>query len=237
MCSEGYRIRKVHLLGRPSASHLINSVILKNGGVTMQARISKIWTVGVSIAFLCALGLPAGVPAQDNDILGEVRFQPENGPAKTAGVWVDGKYVGYLSELKGSKKLLLLPGEHEISVRQAGYRSVEQKIDVQPNAVQTLKVSLAKDPRAQYPTVSAEVRLSIDPDRAAVFVDDQYAGHAHEFGGAGRAMLLSPGKHRIKITLPGYQSFETEIEVRANQKYDIKTQLPKGHESAEAPSS
>ena len=41
-------------------------------------------------------------------------------------------------------------------------------------------------------------------------------------------MLLSPGKHHIKITLPGYQSFDTEIEVRANQKYDIKTQLPKG---------
>jgi len=201
----------------------------------MQARISKISKAGVFLAFLWAIALP--VAAQNSQILGEVRFQPENGPAKTAGVWVDGKYVGYLSELKGSKKLLLLPGEHEISVREAGYRSVDQKIDVQPNAVQTLKVSLAKDPRAQYPTVSAEVRLSIDPDRAAVFVDDQYAGHAHEFGGAGRAMLLSPGKHRIKITLPGYQSFETEIEVRAKQKYDIKTQLPKGRESAEAPSS
>jgi hypothetical protein len=195
----------------------------------MQARISRIGKAGVLLAILCAV--PIGARAQNNQILGEVRFQPENNAAKSAGVWVDGKYVGYLKELKGSKKLLLLPGEHEISVREAGYRSVEQKIDVEPNAVQTLRVSLAKDPQAQYPTVSAEVRLSIDPDRAAVFVDDQFAGHAHEFGGAGRAMLLSPGKHHIKITLPGYQSFETEIEVRANQKYDIKTQLPKGHES------
>jgi PEGA domain len=169
--------------------------------------------------------------AQSNQVLGEIRFLPQNGPAKSAGVWVDGKYVGYLNELKGSKKLLLLPGEHEISVREAGYQSVDQKIDVEPNAIQTLRVSLSKDPRAQYPTVSAEVRLQIEPDRAAVFVDDQFAGHAHEFGGAGRAMLLSPGKHRIKITLPGYQSFETDIEVRANQRYDIKTQLPKGRES------
>ncbi|HXN54122.1 MAG TPA: PEGA domain-containing protein [Candidatus Acidoferrum sp.] len=184
---------------------------------------------GVFLALTFAMALP--VAGQNNEILGEVRFQPENRAAKTAGVWVDGRYVGYLSELKGSKKLLLLPGEHEISVRQAGYQSVEQKISVQPNAVQTLRVSLAKDPRAQFPTVSAEVRLSIDPDRAAVFVDNQFAGHAHEFGGAGRAMLLSPGKHHIKITLPGYQSFDTEIEVRANQKYDIKTQLPKGRES------
>jgi PEGA domain len=171
--------------------------------------------------------------AQGSEILGEVRFQPENGPAKSAGVWVDGKYVGYLKELKGSKKLLLLPGDHEISVREAGYQSVDQRINVQPNAVQTLKVSLAKDPRAQFPTVTAEVRLSIEPDRAAVFVDEQFAGHAHEFGGAGRGMLLSPGKHHIKITLPGYQSFDTDIDVRANQKYDIKTQLPKGRDENE----
>jgi hypothetical protein len=195
----------------------------------MKARISEMRKAGVFLAVLCVIALP--VVAQNNEILGEVRFRPQNGAAKTAGVWVDGKYVGYLSELKGSKKLLLLPGEHEISVREAGYQSVEQKISVQPNAVQTLRVSMAKDPRAQFPTVSAEVKLSIDPDRAAVFVDDQFAGHAHEFGGAGRAMLLSPGKHHIKITLPGYQSFNTEIDVRAKQKYDIKTQLPKGQES------
>ena len=195
----------------------------------MHARISRMRKTEVFLALLCAAALP--VAARNSEILGEVRFQPENGAAKTAGVWVDGKYVGYLNELKGSKKLLLLPGEHEISVREAGYLSVEQKISVEPNAVQTLRVSLAKDPRALFPTVSAEVKLATDPDRAAVFVDEQFAGHAHEFGGAGRAMLLSPGKHHIKITLPGYQSFDTEIEVRANQKYDIKTQLPKGHDS------
>jgi hypothetical protein len=213
----------------------INIKSSKSRGLLMQARIPKVYKVGVFLAFLCALAL--STRAQNSEILGEVRFLPQNGAAKTAGVWVDGKYVGYLNELKGSKKLLLLPGEHEISVRAAGYRSVEEKIQIEPNAVHTVRVSMAKDPRAQYPTVSAEVKLSIDPDRAAVFVDDQYAGHAREFGGAGRAMLLSPGKHHIKITLPGYQSFETEIEVRANQKYDIKTQLPKGRESAEAPSS
>ena len=195
----------------------------------MLTRIPRMLKAGVFLALLCAAALP--LAAQSNEILGEVRFQPQNGPAKTAGVWVDGRYVGYLSELKGSKKLLLLPGEHEISVREAGYQSVDQKISVQPKAVQTLRVSLAKDPRAQFPTVSAEVRLSIDPERAAVFVDEQFAGHAHEFGGGGRAMLLSPGKHHIKITLPGYQSFDTDIEVRANQKYEIKTQLPKGHEA------
>src|SRR6059058_2229614 len=113
-------------------------------GNCMQARTLKMQAGLVLVAAFCAIA--PGLGAQSNEILGEVRFQPENGAAKTAGVWVDGKYVGYLSELKGSKKLLLLPGEHEISVREAGYRSVEQKINVDPNAVQTMRVSLAKDP-------------------------------------------------------------------------------------------
>jgi hypothetical protein len=195
----------------------------------MSSRITKL---GLPVVLLLSAGaVSVSTHAKNNEVLGEIRFQADNGPAKSAGVWVDGRYVGYLKELKGSKKLLLLPGEHEISVRQAGFRSVDQKLNVQPDQIQVLHVSLVKDPRAQLPTVSAEVKLSIDPDRAAVFVDDQFAGHAHEFGGAGRAMLLSPGKHHIKISLPGYQSFSTEIEVRANQKYDIKTQLPRGTES------
>jgi PEGA domain len=195
----------------------------------MSSRITKL---GLPIILLFSAGaLTVSSYAKNNEVLGEVRFQADNGAAKSAGVWVDGRYVGYLNELKGSKKLLLLPGQHEISVREAGFQSVDQTLNVQPDQIQILHVSLVKDPRAQLPTVSAEVKLSIDPDRAAVFVDDQFAGHAHEFGGAGRAMLLSPGKHRIKISLPGYQSFETEIEVRANQKYDIKTQLPRGTES------
>jgi len=191
----------------------------------------KIHIFGFGLILLF-IGVFAAISASgNNEVLGEIRFVAENEPAKSAGVWVDGQYVGYLNELKGSKKLLLLPGEHEISVREAGYRSVEQKINVQPKQMQTLRVLLAKDPRAQYSAVTGEVKLSIDPDRAAVFVDDQFAGHAHEFGGAGRAMLLSPGHHQIKITLPGYKSFTTEIDVRANQKYDIKTQLPRGNES------
>ena len=194
----------------------------------MSSQIAKLGLPTIMLVCAGALSVPA--PARNNEVLGEIRFQADNGAAKSAGVWVDGRYVGYLNELKGSKKLLLLPGEHEISVREAGFQSVDQKLTVQPNQIQILHVSLVKDPRAQMPTVSAEVKLSIDPDRAAVFVDDQFAGHAHEFGGAGRAMLLSPGKHHIKISLPGYQSFNTEIEVRANQKYDIKTQLPRGRE-------
>jgi hypothetical protein len=184
---------------------------------------------GLLVILASVLALPC---AAGDKVLGEVRFQADNAPTKTAGVWVDGKYVGYLDELKGSNKLLLVPGEHEISVRQAGYQSVDQKIYVTPNETQTIRISLAKDPQAHFASASGKVKLSVVPDRAAVFVDGAYVGHAHEFSG-GR-MLLSPGKHHIKISLPGYQPFDADIDVRVNQKYEVKTELSRGIEKPEA---
>ena len=44
-----------------------------------------------------------------------------------------------------------------------------------------------------------------------MFVDDRFVGHVDEFDGANQGLLLAPGKHRVKISLPGYQTFETDI--------------------------
>jgi len=41
-------------------------------------------------------------------------------------------------------------------------------------------------------------------------------------------MLLSPGTHRIKVELPGYQTFETDVTLVAGQKSSVKTNLAKG---------
>jgi hypothetical protein len=59
-------------------------------------------------------------------------------------------------------------------------------------------------------------------------------GHVAEFGGIGRALLVTPGKRRIIIKLPGYQSFETDIDLVANQKSTLKTELVKIGASEEA---
>ena len=66
------------------------------------------------------------------------------------------------------------------------------------------------------------------PNRAAVFVDGVFVGHVAEFGGVGKALLVAPGRHVIKVSLPGYQTFETDINLVANQKSTVKTELPAG---------
>jgi uncharacterized membrane protein len=186
------------------------------------SRLLQIFTL------VCFLAPAVGMIYAQNQILGEVHFIPATKAEKSSGVWVDGQYLGYVSELKGAKKVLLVPGNHTISIRQAGFKNYEQNIVVEPGKAIDLDVRMEKDPRAEYPTNSAEVKIEIEPDRAAVFVDDAFVGYAHEFGGVGRAMLISPGKHRVKVALPGYQDFQTEINLREKQKYTIKTKLTPG---------
>ena len=68
------------------------------------------------------MGLPGaflvtGNNSEKNQITGEIKFEGVTYVEKKAGVWVDGQYLGFLKELKGKRKIVLLPGEHQIIVR------------------------------------------------------------------------------------------------------------------------
>jgi hypothetical protein len=187
------------------------------------------WKMVRALAFVFAGVLLFGpMSFAQNKVMGQVNFVPATKVEKSAGVWIDGQYVGHISELKGDKKILLLPGEHDISVRQTGYHDFAQKIVVEPTQAMDLTIKLEKDERVQMPEVTAEVKLKVTPDRAAVFLDGTFVGYVHEFGGVGRAMLVSPGKHQIKIALPGYRDLTTEVNLLANQKFTLRTDLLAG---------
>src|SRR5262245_63115808 len=104
--------------------------------------------VTLGLAFL--LFAPDFTRAQ-NQVMGEVKFSGPTKIEKKSGVWIDGQYVGYLKELKGDKKIMLLPGKHEISVRQAGYQNFTQTLVVEPRRVHVLNLKMMPDVRASYP--------------------------------------------------------------------------------------
>lgn len=174
---------------------------------------------------LAVLLVPAVTLKARNEILGEVRLVATSKAERDAGVWIDGLYVGYVDELKGSRKILLLPGEHRITVRQIGYFAFERAVMVEPGQLTRVHVTMQRDERAKLPEETAEVRLSVWPRRAAVFVDDHYVGPVSSLG---KAMLLAAGRHRIKIALPGFRTFETEVDLLPNQKFELKTALHYG---------
>jgi hypothetical protein len=171
----------------------------------------------------------APVHAQDR-IVGEIQFLTSSKIVKTSGVWIDGLYVGYLGELKGMNRLRLLPGEHEISVRQAGYSDFNQKVVIEPRMVVDVRVSMETDPRFIYPDpkTGSSVRLNVQPGRAAVFLDDNYVGTVDDFYGLDHAMLVVPGKHNLKIALAGFKTFQTEVDLAPRQKFEIRTNLMTG---------
>jgi len=161
-------------------------------------------------------------------ILGELKFKGASKVEKQSGVWIDGEYVGYLSELWGPKRVLLLPGDHQLVVRQAGYKDFTETLTVEPKELLLVPVRMQKDTADIWPKVTAQVKVDVKPDRAAVFVDDRFLGNAGDLGGAFHSMLLSPGTHKIKVELPGYQTFATELTLVAGQKSTVKTDLKKG---------
>jgi len=169
------------------------------------------------------------VPAAlaENKVLGELQLEGATKVEKTSGVWIDDQYLGYLKELKGSKKILLLPGTHKLSVRQNGYQDFTREVTLQPGEKQLVTVTMVKAPGYVMPAVTSEIKMSINPDRAAVFLDGQFVGHAAEFGGIGRSLIVAPGHRKISITLPGYNTFNTEIDLAPNQKFVLKTDLTK----------
>src|SRR6184192_4705110 len=99
-----------------------------------------------SAALLLALSyfllVPPRLAAQDSKVMGELKFKGASGVEKDASVWIDGTYVGYVKELKGDKKVLLLPGKHEVTVRQSGYGDFSREVVVEPGQVHTVRVAM-----------------------------------------------------------------------------------------------
>ncbi len=183
------------------------------------------WLLVVALVSFFAVRLNA----EGNQVLGELQFEGNTNVEKTSGVWVDGQYVGYLKELKGSKKVLLLPGKHVIALRQNGYQDFVQTVVLQPGQVQMIQVVMNKAATGPMPADSelATIRLAVNPSRAAVFVDGRFVGHVGEFGGVGKSMEVVPGRHQIRIALPGYETFQTDINPLPKQKVEVKTDLVK----------
>ena len=181
--------------------------------------------VGIAIAsWFFAGGAIAANPLQ-----GEVELNAASKIERNAGLWLDGQYVGFVKDLEGKGKLVLLPGEHQLVFKLIGYHERASTIHVEPGSRKQYRVAMLPKSDATYPDEShtAQLRIAVKPEKAAIFVNDSYVGHVDQFDGRG-GMRLSAGAYRLTIALPGYQAFNTELTVRAGQSYEIKTDLLQG---------
>jgi hypothetical protein len=182
--------------------------------------------------------LAAEAVAGKSDALGEVRLQAAGKAERDAGVWIDGRYVGYVRELDRRRALTLVPGRHAIVIKLAGYRDLEDTIVAAPGQRVDFSVALSPADGVSYPDVArtAALRLSVVPERAAVFINGVYAGNVDRFA-TRRGVRLAAGTYELRVALPGYATFETELRLLADQTYEVKTELKpsSGGDSSDEP--
>jgi hypothetical protein len=117
---------------------LFNSLrtLWKRTGVAAPPRTNSLVFIALIIGLLIpvcpanARPVPQQPVAQQDDTRGELQIVTSSETEKDSGVWVDSEYIGYLRDFWGNKKILLDPGEHEITIRKFGYKPFTQKVRI-----------------------------------------------------------------------------------------------------------
>jgi hypothetical protein len=167
--------------------------------------------------------------AQQVDDPGELQVVTSHETEKDSGVWIDAEYIGYLRDFWGNKKILLPPGEHEISLRKFGYKTFTQKVPIDSAKTYFLPVALEIDVQAQYPTKdTAALKIIASPPEAAVLIDGAYVGYAGQVSGVFKSLTVASGPRRVRIEMQGYAPYETEIALTAGKTSEVRAALTKG---------
>src|SRR6201997_3560307 len=102
--------------------------------------------------------LVIGVVGAEDRLQSELRFAAPTKDEKSAGVWGDGQYVGFVKELAGDKKLMLLPGKHEIVIRQAWYNEFVMEVILEPGKTHEVNVVLVQSARLPSKDATGELK-------------------------------------------------------------------------------
>ena len=174
---------------------------------------------------------------------------------KETKVFVDGYYAGIADDFDGIfQRLYLPPGRHEIALKLEGHKT--HRVQIYSARGHTIKLhhdmaqgegedepedmagamgeegDLAEaNAREGQETLAREVarkgglgtlRLSVSPQDAAVYVNGEFWGN-----GIREDLKLPAGRHEIAVVRPGFQSFERQVEIRADDTVDLDIDLKK----------
>lgn len=132
-----------------------------------------------------------------------IGIQYNTSDGKNAGILLQGdkdNYRAILVALQGVTGVSVSVGEKErefvpVGVTTSVTKGSEESKSASPASAQSAS------PRDGIGTVS----VSTNPDGADVYVDDQF------YGNAPATLKLKPGKHMIRVKMPGYKDWSREI--------------------------
>lgn len=168
-------------------------------------------------------GKSSSVTLRLEPLLGQVAVSGAN----TAGATVSAEVEGVRRECVAPCSLPLPPGVHVVVIAKLGYRSTENVIDVHPERTHRLVTKL----EASTGIVSVEA----DETGALVEVDD------HATGFTPALLRLPVGRHKLRVTHPGSEVLERELEVseetpvRLSLAFTRKSEITAASRRAERP--
>jgi len=75
------------------------------------------------------------------------------------------------------------------------------------------------------PVPEARIVFHVQPQDAAVYIDDRYAGLARELDSVVHGIAVGPGRHRITVTRPGYEEATATVEAADGQAVPVEISL------------
>jgi hypothetical protein len=156
--------------------------------------------------------------ARSSDDPGKLKIHVE---PKQAYVFVDGKPIR-----EGSQTIRLEPGSHQVEVRNYGYTTKAQNVQVSPSQKVKLDVDLERSgDKVDGPF--ADLEFKGDP-RAAVLLNgttpDYFVGHVDEFNWDWlwhQRLLVQPGTYRVTVAHKDNTIWSGEVTAKAGEKVII----------------
>jgi hypothetical protein len=169
-------------------------------------------------------------------------------------VFIDNYYAGTVDSFDGFfQRMHLEPGEHAVTFYLSGYRTVTQKILLQPGKTFRVRhmmealpagappeprpITAVPPPRASEgsappspPPASADntafgaIAIRVQPADADVLINgDRWEGPAFD---EALVVQLAPGRYDIEVRKDGYRPYVTQVEVRSGQTAPLNVSLP-----------
>ena len=71
----------------------------------------------------------------------------------------------------------------------------------------------------------SRLRIAVEPSDAVVYLDNRFVGSAEEVSSMDRGIVVSPGKHTVTVSRPGFKDRTTEVTVDPGKTEKIEVSL------------
>ena len=140
----------------------------------------------------------------------------------TAGVFIDGKYVGPASNHKSTRTYNVAAGDHEVTLSEPRFEDMKSKITIHAGETLVLQQKLKELPAPTGPYGRIKV-MGFDK-YAAVFLNGKFYAHADELSNMVQGLLIKPGEYAIRVEPQnGNAPYEQKITVEEGKTVTVKS--------------